>query len=93
MIEAKSAIQTERRSFESIAALKDHVFIVFLDDKKMISRVNAVKLEADEGFKNVTYFTRTKQFLKSLVDEVPDVIIIDQEMPGMTGLELVEFLK
>jgi FixJ family two-component response regulator len=41
---------------------------------------------------NVTTFQSGEQFLASLAEQLPDCLILDLQMPGMTGLEIQQTL-
>ena len=62
-----------------------------VDDEIHIVQVVAIKLK-NNGF-DVTTAENGQQALNAVKTEKPDIIITDYQMPGLTGVELVENLR
>jgi two-component system alkaline phosphatase synthesis response regulator PhoP len=62
-----------------------------VDDEIHIVQVVAIKLK-NNGF-DVTTAENGQQALDAVKTEKPDIIITDYQMPGLTGVELVENLR
>jgi two-component system alkaline phosphatase synthesis response regulator PhoP len=64
---------------------------VLVDDEIHIVQVVAMKFR-NNGFEVVTAENGTDAY-KICCEEKPDIIVTDYQMPGMTGIELVEKLR
>ena len=64
--------------------------VAIVDDDPAILKALARLLRA-RGFTVVT-FQSGRQFLAAMPDPLPDCLILDLQMPGMTGLELQHHL-
>jgi FixJ family two-component response regulator len=60
--------------------------VAIVDDDSSVRKALARFLEA-RSFR-ITTFASASDFLASLAVEVPDCLILDLQMPGMTGLEM-----
>jgi len=65
-------------------------WIAIVDDDPSVLKALARLLKA-RAFEVRTY-TSAREFLKVLPDEVPECLIVDLQMPEMTGLELQRHL-
>jgi two-component system, OmpR family, alkaline phosphatase synthesis response regulator PhoP len=65
--------------------------ILVADDEIHIVQVVAMKFR-NNGFEVVTAENGTDAY-KICCEEKPDIIVTDYQMPGMTGIELVEKLR
>jgi DNA-binding response OmpR family regulator len=65
--------------------------ILVVDDEIHIVHVVAIKLR-NSGYEVLTS-NNPKDALGMALNEKPDVLVVDNGMPGMTGLELVEKLR
>jgi len=68
--------------------------VLLVDDDPAFRRLGALALE-EAGIEHVTAGTATDALaaLKSAADEPFDLILLDVELPGMKGLELVKLLR
>lgn len=68
--------------------------LLFVDDEPVIVNGLAKLMDYSElGFKTVHCATSAKDALEILRSAMPDVIVSDVVMPGMTGLELLRALR
>ncbi|MFL9483867.1 response regulator transcription factor [Chitinophagaceae bacterium LWZ2-11] len=68
--------------------------IVLIDDHKIVTDAIKNILLLDPAVKEVRTFINGKSFLDSLNDFwLPDIIITDLLLPGITGMELIEEVK
>ena len=65
--------------------------IAIVDDDPSVLKALA-RLLSTRSFNTRTYPSAT-QFLASLLQGLPDYLIIDLQMPKMTGLELLQYLN
>lgn len=65
--------------------------VLVVDDEIHILRVVAIKLR-NNGFEVITA-EDGKEGYETAIDQKPDVIVSDFQMPNMTGIEMVEKLR
>lgn len=71
---------------------KHHINKIFLiDDDEVYSRVIRVSLEQNDLY-DVTVFNTGEAFLAEMHQE-PDIVIIDHQLPGISGLEILKKVK
>jgi FixJ family two-component response regulator len=66
--------------------LKSQIRIAIVDDDSSVRKALA-RLLTTRAFETQT-FASAREFLESLEGNRPDCLILDHQMPGMTGLEL-----
>ena len=69
---------------------KHQVFIV--DDDKNIRRMIEVHLKKEKNYELI-HAANGEACLKTLQEEVPDLILLDIQMPGIDGIETLEQIK
>ena len=69
---------------------QDRLYVAIVDDDAGVRRALARLLRASR-FDTVTYET-AREFLGSLIDRVPDCLVLDLQMPDLSGLELQQHL-
>ncbi len=67
--------------------------IVFVDDESAVLRGLQRSLWEYEDVWDLEFCELGHTALKAIVREAPDVIITDHNMPGMTGIELLSFIR
>jgi len=70
---------------------QDSQTILIVDDDKMYANILQSILE-DEGYK-VSKAENGIQGLSTIVSVRPDLVLMDFEMPGMDGLEVIKWVK
>jgi len=45
------------------------------------------------GYRNVHKFTSAEEFLSSVPFESPSLLILDLQLPGMSGVDLLKYLR
>lgn len=68
-----------------------NIKLLLVEDDDFLSSILEIKLSDDGGVLSV--FTNATSALRSLEQTIPDVIITDLMLPGMSGEEFVETLK
>ncbi len=63
--------------------------VMVVDDSALVRKIATDILSADEGISVVATAAQGEFALQKLTREVPDVITLDIEMPGMGGLETI----
>lgn len=74
-----------------ISADRERISVLAVDDDPVSLRL-LVRHLRNERF-NVTMARSGKEGLKKALQEKPDLLIVDHEMPGLSGLEVVEALR
>ena len=67
--------------------------IVVVDDHEIFRLGLRALLEAESGFEVIGEAENGKSALKIIADTLPDVIILDYAMPGLSGLEIMQILR
>ena len=67
--------------------------IVITDDHSMIREGLKQLLELDENFRVIGQAGDGEECLRLLKKELPDVLLLDINMPNMNGIEVLEHLK
>lgn len=81
---------TPRRRFNP--RMKDDVpLVAVVDDEASICRA-LLRLLRSANYRAVA-FSSASEFLASLDERMPDCVVLDLQMPGMTGIELQEQLQ
>ncbi len=66
--------------------------IVIVDDHPMMLKGLVMTLNAEHGFEVVGQFNRAEEALQKVENLMPDLMIVDISLPGMSGLELIKHL-
>ena len=74
---------------EGASPASDDAHIVVVDDEPANLRLVA-RMLTPAGYERVETFTRADDALQAMNGESPDLLVLDIQMPGMTGLELME---
>ena len=72
--------------------MKKQYKIFILDDDKNIRRMIEVHLKKDKIYESM-HASNGESCLKILQEEVPDLILLDIQMPGIDGIETLEQIK
>lgn len=67
--------------------------IVVVDDHEIFRLGLRTLLEAEPGFKVIGEAENGKAAIKVITDTLPDVVILDYSMPGLSGLEIMQILR
>ncbi|MCB0644613.1 MAG: response regulator transcription factor, partial [Phaeodactylibacter sp.] len=69
------------------------ITVAVVDDKRDIREGLRIILDTTEGFKCASVFGTAKKAIEGITQLRPDVVIMDIEMPDMSGIECVRELK
>jgi len=69
------------------------VRIAIFDDNRNIRESIAMLLDTVQGFNVVGSFSHVLDCLDDIRESKPDIVLMDIEMPGMSGIEAVKLLK
>jgi len=67
--------------------------IAIVEDDKEIRESLAILINGSEGFECVSHYESCEAALESIEKDDPDVILMDINLPGMTGIEGVSLIK
>lgn len=62
------------------------------DDRKVREGIKAL-IGGTPGFNCIAAYSNAEEALKKLLDQPPDVVLMDINLPGMSGIECVKILK
>jgi FixJ family two-component response regulator len=86
---ARSTTPTRRPTVSSMSEIVSWIAIVDDDPSVLKALRRTLRVRA---FQSKT-FESAQEFLTSLPDGLPECLIVDLQMPGMTGLELHDYLR
>src|SRR5258708_261078 len=66
--------------------------IFLIDDDEIYGEFIQKALGENSGYK-INYFTTAEEALGAVNGKLPDVLIIDYRLPGMSGIDLYEMIK
>ena len=66
------------------------ISVIIVEDDNQIREGITTLLSTTEGFKLIAAYESCEKFLKEIKNNLPDVILMDISMPGMTGIECVK---
>jgi Response regulator containing a CheY-like receiver domain and an HTH DNA-binding domain len=69
------------------------ITVSIVDDEKGLRESIATFVNGSPGFKCISTFSNAEAALRGLPGDKPDVVLMDINMAGMTGIECVEKLK
>ncbi len=67
--------------------------ISIIEDDKEIRESLAILIEGTDGFSCVSHYGSVELALKKIENDAPNVILMDINLPGMTGIEGVKLIK
>ena len=67
--------------------------VVLVEDLREIREALSALINGTHGFKCVGSYYSMEQALARITDEIPDVILTDIGLPGMSGIEEMEILR
>jgi DNA-binding NarL/FixJ family response regulator len=67
--------------------------IAIVDDDAGVRDMIASLIAGAEGLQFVGAFSSCEDVMENMIDELPDVVLMDINMPGRSGIECVEELK
>lgn len=70
-----------------------NIRIAIFDDNKNIRESITLLLKTESQFEVVGSFSHVLDCVEDIRESKPDIVLMDIEMPGMTGIEAVRFLK
>lgn len=71
----------------------NNIKVVIFEDNTNLRRGLTTLINGSNGFECVGAFGNCDMLLKNIADTNPDVILMDIELPGISGIEAVKILK
>lgn len=71
----------------------NEIKVALIEDDKTIRESYVYLLEHSEGIRVVSNFSNIEDALKKIANEQPDVLLLDIELPGISGLDALPKLK
>lgn len=69
------------------------IWITIIEDDEEIRESLVLLINGTEGFKCISDFENCESALEKIWDEMPDVILMDINLPGMNGIEGVKKIR
>lgn len=87
-------IANEQRKFEGLRYIAAHLSmnIFVLEDDPVYADFLIKALMVDPS-SQIRHFVTGEEFLKAVENKLPDVMIIDYKLPGISGIEVFEKIK
>ncbi len=70
-------------------SFKSRAKIMIVDDEKIVTSVVRRFLQAD-GYKNFVIITDPREAMEAILKEMPDVVLLDINMPEVDGMEILQ---
>ena len=67
--------------------------VSIVEDNNKIRQGLSILIDGSEGFQCISAFSNAEDALKKIPIQIPDVVLMDINLPGMSGIECVEKLK
>lgn len=71
----------------------EKIYVAIVDDDDKVRESLSWLIDSSRGFKCVGQYSGCSEALKGIEDDLPDVVLMDIEMPTLSGIECVERLK
>lgn len=71
---------------------RENIYVALVDDDKQVRESVCWLLESSEGFRCVGKYARCNEAVTGVENDLPDVVLMDIDMPGKSGIECVEIL-
>ncbi len=86
--------QPHRRQMHSEQRNETHVITVaIVEDIAEIRNGLAALINGSDGFQCIGIYPDAEEALAKIPDELPDVVLMDINLPGMSGIECIQKLK
>ena len=69
------------------------ITVAIVDDDANVRDMIQALIDSAAGFKFVGAYSSCADVLERMIDDIPDVVLMDINMPGRSGIECVEALK
>lgn len=72
---------------------KSIIHVAILDDDQEFSEILSALLNKSDEFLCVATYPNCNEALKNIEDDLPDILLLDIEMPGKSGIESLKEIK
>jgi DNA-binding NarL/FixJ family response regulator len=73
--------------------MHDSIRVVIIEDDKILLQTYAELIGAEEGIAVVNGYTSFEHAERYIAHDQPDVILMDIQLPGISGIEAIPFVK
>src|SRR3569833_1523667 len=73
--------------------MENDIRVVLIEDDKIIREGYALLLSQAEGCRIINCYVSFDAAVKAILNDRPDVILLDIELPGISGIEAIPKLK
>ena len=79
--------------FQFLTEMHGSIRLVIIEDDKILLQTYRQLIETDVGIKVVNGYTSFEHAERYIVHDQPDVVLMDIQLPGMTGIEAIPIVK
>ena len=69
------------------------ITVAIIEDQQVLREGLAFLINSTEGFRCTGSFGSVEQALKRIADDLPQIVLVDIGLPGMSGVEGIRVLK
>jgi DNA-binding NarL/FixJ family response regulator len=81
--------ETQKSDAEPLASIK----VAIIEDQREVREGLAILINGTTGFRCVSSFRTMEEALRCIANELPDVILTDLGLPGISGIKGIRILK
>ena len=74
-------------------SVRTNIKVAIIEDRREIREGLSTLIQFTDGFSSVGQFYSMEEALMTMGDHLPDIVLIDIGLPGMSGLEGIEILR
>jgi DNA-binding NarL/FixJ family response regulator len=74
-------------------SVRTNIKVAIIEDRREIREGLSTLIQFTDGFSSVGQFYSMEEALMTMGDRLPDIVLIDIGLPGMSGLEGIEILR
>jgi len=74
-------------------SVRTNIKVAIIEDRREIREGLSTLIQFTDGFSSVGQFYSMEEALMKMGDRLPDIVLIDIGLPGMSGLEGIEILR
>lgn len=71
----------------------DHIKLTIVEDNEVIREGFTLLIDSQEEYEVISSYSNCEDAIKKVPNERPDIILMDIELPGMSGIEGIKHMK